>query len=88
MGSSHEMLQVVNRAIGAVHVGKIHHGIRASATPTGVDRHQPDDIDTRLLKVGEPGLCRSEGALGSKRTYVHLIDDALADSILGLCLRI
>ena len=51
MGCSHESLQVVNRTVGAVHVGKIHHGIRASATPTGVDRHQPDDIDTRLLKV-------------------------------------
>ena len=61
-----------------VHSLEVSSGIRAiDASTSRIDRHEPNDIDTKLAQVSEFGLGSSKGSGTCKATHVHLIDDAV-----------
>ena len=46
------------------------------ASASGVDGHEPDDVDAKGPEFPQSGLGCCEGPFGGERADVHLIDDA------------
>ena len=75
----HEGLQVGERAVVGVDGGEVPGRIGAAERTypalhaAGVDRHEPDDVDTQSPQFGQAVLCRREGAGGGEVIEVELV---------------
>ena len=83
MGCGDKCFQVGNGAEVAVHGMVVARGVGAAQRTdtaldaTGMNRHEPDDVDAQVLQVVQALLCGCKCALARKVVQVKLIDDVL-----------
>ena len=90
MGTGNECLQVFNSAIFWVHSLVVHHSVRTvHRGAPWIDRHQPDDIDTKRVEPVQLSHSSQERTFWREGSHVHLVDDAVlvADRLCTIDLK-
>src|SRR3712207_3272493 len=78
MGLYNKSFHVGHAAIRRVHGLEIGGRVRAvNASATGIDGHEPYDVDTQLTKVGQLGGGSIEGAWGCHAAHIHFVENLI-----------
>src|SRR3712207_6170136 len=78
MGLNNKGFHVGHATIRRVHSLEIGGRVRAvNASATGIDGHEPYDVDTQLTQVGQLGGSSLEGAFGRYASHIHFVDNLI-----------